>query len=89
MAKAFVCDCCKKTMTGNDIRISLSGYKVSHNLQNNKMGKGYSIGFPEDFCSFDCLAKWANKQQLILNGYMEIVAKRYGEGKAELKGGAE
>ena len=89
MAQAYVCDCCKKRITKNDIRINLHGYSVSHNLQNNKMGKGYGISFPEDFCSFDCLAKWANEQQLILNDYLEIVEKRYGKEKAELKGGAE
>ena len=43
------------------------------------MPKGFSIGKPEDFCSFDCLSEWAQEQQKLLDEYMEISEKHYGE----------
>jgi len=76
MAKAYMCDCCKKLISENDLRITLSGYTVHHNEENAQMPKGYLLGFPEEFCSFMCLANWADEQQKLLNDYKALCAKR-------------
>ena len=39
------------------------------------MPKGYSVGIPEEFCSFTCLANWADKQQKMLNDYKQLCKK--------------
>lgn len=76
MAKAYMCDSCKKLIKGDDIRITLNGYTVHHNEDNAEMPKGYGLGFPEEFCSFTCLADWATEQQWLLEDYLELVKNR-------------
>jgi hypothetical protein len=76
MAKAYMCDGCKKLITENDIRIVLHGYSVHHNIANEDMPKGYGIGIPEEFCSFKCLANWADEQQKLLDDYEALCLKR-------------
>ena len=79
MAKAHCCDKCGKLIKDSDIRITIDGFSVLQNRDNKKMPKGFSIGKPEDFCSFDCLSEWAQEQQKLLDEYMEISEKHYGE----------
>ena len=79
MAKAHCCDQCGRLIKDSDVRITLDGFSVLQNRDNKKMPKGFSIGKPEDFCSFDCLSEWAREQQKLLDEYMEISEKHYGE----------
>jgi len=79
MAKAYMCDSCKKLIKEDDVRITLNGYTVHHNESNTEMPKGYGFGYPEEFCSFACLVDWATEQQWLLEEYLEL-AKKY-EGK--------
>ena len=74
MAKAHMCDQCKKLITEDGVRISLSGYVV---MDARKKRRGYSIRQPQDFCSFTCLAAWANEEQKMLDDYL-ILAEKYG-----------
>jgi hypothetical protein len=76
VAKTCVCDNCKAQIGNNDIRISLKGFTVRHNENKAEMPKGFSVETPEDFCSFTCLANWADEQQVILDDYKKICAKR-------------
>jgi hypothetical protein len=64
-------------MTENDLRITLLGYTVHENEKNHLMPKGYSVGIPEEFCSFTCLANWADEQQKMLNDYKELCEKKF------------
>lgn len=75
MAKAHCCDVCKKLIKDSDIRITLNGFTVFQNIESNKMPKGFTIVKPEDFCSFDCLSKWALQHQKILDEYQNIIKK--------------
>lgn len=75
MAKAYMCDQCKKLITEDDIRISLNGYIVHHNDRNKEMPKGYEIRKPEEFCSFSCLSEWAIEQQKLLDDYLNLAEK--------------
>ena len=84
MAKAHCCDQCGKLIKDSDIRITLTGFSVMQNIENNDMPKGFSIGKPEDFCSFLCLSEWALEQQKLIDEYLKIAEKHYGEA---LKGG--
>lgn len=77
MAKAYMCDHCKKLITEDDIRITLSGYTVYQNESCGDMPQGYGIGFPEEFCSFTCLSEWAIQQQALLDDYKKLVAEKY------------
>ena len=76
MAKAFMCDNCKKLITEDEIRIVLHGYSVHHNMTKRDTPKGYGIGIPEEFCSFTCLANWADEQQKLLDDYKALCDKR-------------
>ena len=78
MAKAYMCDCCKKLIAPNDLRINLAGYTVHHNEENNDIPKGYGIGIPEEFCSFKCLANWADEQEKLLTDYIALTERRFG-----------
>jgi hypothetical protein len=75
--KAYMCDHCKRAITENDLRITLLGYTVHENEKNHLMPKGYSVGMPEEFCSFTCLANWADEQQKMLNDYKELCEKKF------------
>ena len=75
MAKAYMCDRCKKLIKEGDIRITLNGYTVHHNEGNAEMPKGYGFGIPEEFCSFTCLVDWATDQQWFLEEYLELAEK--------------
>ena len=86
MAKAHCCDQCGKLIKDSDIRITLDGFSVLQNEENNDMPKGFSIGEPEDFCSFTCLSEWALDQQKLLDEYIEIAEKHYGEALKDGKG---
>ena len=86
MAKAHCCDQCGKLIKDRDIRIILGGFSVLQNRENNDMPKGFSIGDPEDFCSFTCLSEWALEQQKLLDEYIEIAARHYGEVLKDGKG---
>jgi hypothetical protein len=86
--KAYMCDNCKKAITENDLRITLSGYTVHENEKSASMPKGYSVGIPEEFCSFTCLANWADEQQKMLNDYKQLCKKRF-DHPAEKGGEAE
>lgn len=79
MAKSYCCDQCRKLIKDSDIRIILDGFSVLQNRENGNMPKGFSIGKSEDFCSFRCLSEWALEQQKMLDEYLEIVEKHYGE----------
>ena len=79
MAKAYCCDQCGKLIKDRDIRITLEGFSVFQNRKNNDMPKGFLTGNPKDFCSFTCLFEWALEQQKLLDKYMEIAEKHYGE----------
>ena len=79
MAKVHCCDQCGKLVKNSDIRITLDGFSVLQNRNNNDMPKGFSIGKPNDFCSFTCLSGWALEQQKMLDKYLEIAEKYYGE----------
>lgn len=72
MAKAYMCDLCKKLISESDVRIRLFGYTVNHNENKARMPKGYSVSLPEEFCSFRCLANWADEQQKILDDYEQL-----------------
>lgn len=80
MAKAHCCDQCGKLIKDSDIRITLDGFSVFQNRGNERMPKGFSVSRPEDFCSFSCLSEWALEQQKLLDEYIEISEKCYGEG---------
>lgn len=82
MAKAYMCDHCKKLITEDDIRISLSGYCVHQNEKSDKMPRGYGVGIPQEFCSFSCLAAWAQDQQGMLDDYKKMCADCVKEDKA-------
>ena len=79
MSKAHCCDHCGKLIKDSDIRITLDGFSVLQNRESENMPKGFSIGQSEDFCSFTCLSKWALEQQKLLDEYIEIAKKHYGE----------
>lgn len=79
MAKVHCCDQCGKLIKDSDIRITLDGFYVLQNRENNDMPKGFSIGALEDFCSFTCLSEWALEQQKLLDEYIEIAGKHYAE----------
>lgn len=79
MAKAHCCDQCGKLIKDSDIRITLDGFSVFQNRGNKRMPKGFSVSRPEDFCSFSCLSEWALEQQKLLDEYIEISEKCYGE----------
>ena len=79
MAKAHCCDQCGRLITDRDIRITIDGFSVLQNMENNDMPKGFSIGAPEDFCSFTCLSEWALEQQKLFDEYIEISERHYGE----------
>ena len=79
MAKAHCCDQCGNLIKDSDIRITIDGFSVLQNRENNDMPKGFSIKQPEDFCSFTCLSEWAQEQQKLLAEYIEIAEKHYGE----------
>lgn len=79
MAKAHCCDQCGNLIKDSDIRITLDGFSGLQNKKNKKMPKGFSIGKPEDFCSFSCLAEWALEQQKMIDEYLKIAEKHYGE----------
>lgn len=55
------------------------------NRESENMPKGFSIGKPEDFCSFTCLSEWALAQQKLLDEYIEIAEKHYGEALTNVK----
>ena len=86
MAKAHCCDQCGKLIKDSDIRITLDGFSVFQNRGNERMPKGFSVSRPEDFCSFSCLSEWALEQQKLLDDYIEISEKCYGEGLNDGKG---
>lgn len=86
MAKAHCCDQCGKLIKDSDIRITLDGFSVFQNRGNERMPKGFSVSRPEDFCSFSCLSEWALEQQKLLDEYIEISEKCYGEGLNDGKG---
>lgn len=73
MANVCQCDNCKKIIGEDEIKIKLTGYEVSQNRRKRKIPMGYSVGFPQDFCSFDCLAEWAMNEQKMLDDYIELV----------------
>lgn len=73
MAKAFSCDNCGKLITDKDIRIVLNGYEIMQNRENGEMPKGYDIGKPEEFCSFNCLSEWALNEQKMLDDYLKLI----------------
>lgn len=79
MAKAHCCDQCGKLIKDSDIRITLAGFSILQNMESSDMPKGFSIGDPEDFCSFTCLSGWALEQQKLLDEYSGIAEKYYGE----------
>lgn len=79
VANAFSCDNCGNLIRGNDIRIELKGYSVYENQELTKMPKGYEIGWTEQFCSFNCLSEWAKGQQKLLDDYIRISEKIYGD----------
>ena len=79
MAKAHCCDQCGKLIRDSDIRITLDGFSVLQNRENESMPKGFSIGKLEDFCSCACLSDWALEQQKMLDEYLEIAEKHCGE----------
>ena len=84
MANVCQCDNCKKIIGEDEIKINLIGYEVSQNRRKRKMPMGYSVGIPQDFCSFDCLAEWAMNEQKMLDGYIVLANKM--EQKATEKG---
>ena len=86
MAKAHCCDQCGKLIKDSDIRITLDGFSVFQNRGNERMPKGFSVSRPEDFCSFSCLSEWALEQQKLLDEYIEISEKCYGEALKDGKG---
>lgn len=79
MAKAHCCDQCGKLIKDSDIRITLDGFSVLQNRESENIPKGFRIWQSEDFCSFTCLSKWALEQQKLLDEYIEIAEKHYGE----------
>ena len=81
--KAHCCDQCGKLIKDSDIRITLDGFAVLQNLESGDMPKGFSIGKPEDFCSFTCLSEWATEQQKMLNDYLKIVGKEAVDGEID------
>lgn len=78
MSKVHCCDLCGKMIKDSDIKISVLGFSVTQNMDNMEMPKGFSILQPEDFCSFDCLSKWAIENQKILDKYIEL-SKKFNE----------
>lgn len=70
------CDSCGKLIKDENIRIVLNGFSVLQNEKNCEMPKGFSIKKPEEFCSFNCLSVWAEKNQKMLDDYMRILEKR-------------
>lgn len=83
MANAHCCDVCGKLIKDSDIRITLNGFSVIQNRENNDMPKGFSIGKPEDLCSFDCLSEWALETQKMLDEYKEIAKSIMGRNDNE------
>ena len=79
MAKVHCCDQCGQLIKDSDIRITIDGFAVLQNRENNDMPKGFAVKQPEDFCSFDCLAEWALEQKRVLEKYREICGLDYGE----------
>ena len=77
MANARICDNCKKVI--DDVSITLKGYKVE-----TKEKLGYEIGHIEDFCSFNCLKEYAEKQQKLLEESLKVIEK-YKEEKEGIK----
>lgn len=73
--KVHSCDQCGRVIKDTDIRVSIDGFSVIHNINNPKMPKGFSLQKPEDFCSFQCLANWALDTQKLLDQYKEIAKK--------------
>lgn len=59
----------------SNIRITLDGFSIIQNIENEKMPKGFTIQHPEDFCSFSCLSEWALEQQVFLDEYKGITQK--------------
>ena len=78
MAKAYCCDQCGELIKDDDIRITIDGFSVLQNRENENMPKGFSVVNPKDFCSFVCLSEWIMEQQRLLDKYIEISEKRYG-----------
>lgn len=68
MAKAKICDNCGEVI--DNVSITLIGYKVQ-----TKKKLGYEIGSAEDFCSFNCLKGYAEKQQKMLEDALKIIDK--------------
>lgn len=82
MSKAFECDNCGKKIGENDIRVVLNGYTVLHNQADARSKfQGYGIGHQDDFCSFTCLAQWAESQQGLLDDYLKLAAPSGQEGQ--------
>ena len=52
MAKAYCCDQCGELIKDDDIRITIDGFSVLQNRENENMPKGFSVVNPKDFCSF-------------------------------------
>lgn len=71
MADAKICDNCKKVI--DDVSIVIKGYKVT-----TKEKLGYEIEHIEDFCSFNCLRDYAEKQQDLLEESLKVI-KEYKE----------
>lgn len=79
MANAKICDNCKNII--EDVSITIKGYKVE-----TKEKLGYEINTIKEFCNFNCLAKYAKKQQELLDNALKAIDK-YNAEKEGIKDG--
>lgn len=61
--KVHCCDMRGEIIKDEDIRIVLDGYCIKQGPDICIFPNMVSIGAKTDFCSFDCLARWALGQQ--------------------------
>lgn len=85
MARVHCCDWCRMIILDSDIRITIDGFSVIQNMENNDMPKGFCVKNLKDFCSFTCLSNWALKQQELLAEYIDISKKHYKEASKDGK----
>lgn len=72
MSSKVCCDWCGAVFNPRRSHIKLTGYQVLYNNQE------YSLSECTDFCSFDCLSKWAAEEQKILDDYLTSYDKHRG-----------
>ena len=75
MAKAYCCDGCGKLIKENEVRIHLSGYEINRTARTNRMPSEFALRDPEEFCSFTCLAMWAEEEQGVFDDFLEVLKK--------------